>query len=75
MCTVDENVKFSDIMRMYFDIDEQGVIRGIKFKTFECGVVATTSGMATELIKRETVQEVLDRLHSIMIEELERVSE
>ena len=31
------NAKCGDIMRMYLDIDENGVIREAKFKTFGCG--------------------------------------
>ena len=42
------NAKCGDIMRMYLDIDEQGVIRDVKFKTFGCGAAVATSSMATE---------------------------
>ena len=31
------NAKCGDIMRMYLDIDDSGVIRDCKFKTFGCG--------------------------------------
>ena len=31
------NAKCGDIMRMYLDIDDNGVIQDCKFKTFGCG--------------------------------------
>ncbi len=40
------NAKCGDIMRMYLDIDENGVIREAKFKTFGCGAAVATSSMA-----------------------------
>ena len=36
------NAKCGDIMRMFLDIDENGVIREAKFKTFGCGAAAGT---------------------------------
>lgn len=53
------NAKCGDIMRMYLDIDGQGVIQDVKFKTFGCGAAVATSSMATELVKGKTVQEAL----------------
>ena len=31
------NAKCGDIMRMYLDIDDNGIIQEAKFKTFGCG--------------------------------------
>ena len=45
------NAKCGDIMRMYLDIDDTGVIQDVKFKTFGCGAAVATSSMATELVK------------------------
>ena len=42
------NAKCGDIMRMYLDIDENGVIQEAKFKTFGCGAAVATSSMATD---------------------------
>ncbi len=53
------NAKCGDIMRMYLDIDEDGVIREAKFKTFGCGAAIATSSMATELVTGKTVKEAL----------------
>ena len=49
------NAKCGDIMRMYLDIDDEGVIRDCKFKTFGCGAAVATSSMATELVIGKTV--------------------
>ena len=53
------NAKCGDIMRIYLDIDDEGVIREAKFKTFGCGAAVATSSMATELVKGKTVKEAL----------------
>ena len=53
------NDKCGDIMIMYLDIDENGVIQDVKFKTFGCGAAVATSSMATELVKGKTVQEAM----------------
>ena len=51
------NAKCGDIMRMYLDIDDNGIIQEAKFKTFGCGAAVATSSMATELVKGKTIQE------------------
>ena len=53
------NAKCGDIMRIFLDIDEQGIIRDVKFKTFGCGAAVATSSMATELVKGKSIQEAL----------------
>ena len=53
------NPKCGDIMRIYLDIDENQIIRDVKFKTFGCGAAVATSSMATELVKGKTVQEAM----------------
>ncbi len=65
------NAKCGDIMRMYFDIDGQGVIRDVKFKTFGCGAAVATSSMATELVKGKTVQEALKVTNKAVMEALD----
>ena len=52
------NPKCGDIMKMYLNIDEDGVITDVKFQTFGCGSAIATSSMATEMI----VAEALDGL-------------
>lgn len=65
------NAKCGDIMRMYFDIDEKGVIRDVKFKTFGCGAAVATSSMATELVKGKTVKEALTVTNQAVMEALD----
>ncbi len=56
---------------MYFNIDEQGVIRDVKFKTFGCGAAVATSSMATELVKGKTVKEALEVTNKAVMEALD----
>ena len=58
-------------MRIYFDIDDQGVIRDAKFKTFGCGAAVATSSMATELVKGKTVQQALSVTNKAVMEALD----
>ncbi len=53
------NAKCGDIMRIFLDIDQDGIIREAKFKTFGCGAAVATSSMATELVKGKSIQEAL----------------
>ncbi len=53
------NAKCGDIMRMYLDIDDDGIIQDCKFKTFGCGAAVATSSMATEMIKGKSVEDAL----------------
>ena len=65
------NAKCGDIMRMYLDIDENGVIKEAKFKTFGCGAAIATSSMATELVTGKTVQEALLVTNKAVMEALD----
>ncbi len=53
------NAKCGDIMQIFLDIDENEIIRDVKFKTFGCGAAVATSSMATEMIKGKSVDEAL----------------
>ena len=65
------NAKCGDIMRIYFDIDENQVIRDVKFKTFGCGAAVATSSMATELVKGKTIYEALEVTNKAVMEALD----
>ena len=65
------NARCGDIMRMFLDIDENGVIRDCKFKTFGCGAAVATSSMATELVKGKTIQEALQVTNQAVMEALD----
>ena len=63
--------KCGDIMRMYLDIDDKGIIQEAKFKTFGCGAAVATSSMATELVKGKTVQQALEVTNKAVMEALD----
>lgn len=65
------NAKCGDIMRMYLNIDDAGLIQDVKFKTFGCGAAIATSSMATELVKGKTVQEALQVTNKAVMEALD----
>ena len=65
------NAKCGDIMRMYLDIDDNGIIQEAKFKTFGCGAAVATSSMATELVAGKTVQEALEVTNVAVMEALD----
>ena len=65
------NAKCGDIMRIFLDIDEAGIIRDVKFKTFGCGAAVATSSMATELVKGKTIQEALEVTNQAVMEALD----
>ena len=65
------NAKCGDIMRIYLDIDENQIIRDVKFKTFGCGAAVATSSMATELVKGKTIYEAMKVTNSALAEALD----
>lgn len=65
------NAKCGDIMKIYMDIDENEVIRDVKFKTFGCGAAIATSSMATEMVKGKTVEEALQLTNKAVMEALD----
>lgn len=65
------NAKCGDIMRMFLDIDENGIIQDVKFKTFGCGAAVATSSMATELVKGKSIQEALEVTNKAVMEALD----
>lgn len=65
------NAKCGDIMRMYLDIDDNQIIRDVKFKTFGCGAAVATSSMATELVKGKSIQEAMQVTNKAVMEALD----
>ena len=65
------NAKCGDIMRIYLDIDDEGIIRDCKFKTFGCGAAVATSSMATELVMGKTIQEAMAVTNKAVMEALD----
>ena len=65
------NAKCGDIMKIYMDIDENEIIRDVKFKTFGCGAAIATSSMATEMVKGKSVEEALKLTNKAVMEALD----
>ncbi len=65
------NAKCGDIMRIYLDIDDKGIIQDVKFKTFGCGAAVATSSIATELIKGKSIQEAMLVTNKAVVEALD----
>ena len=65
------NAKCGDIMRIYLDIDDNGIIRDCKFKTFGCGAAVATSSMATEMVKGKSIQDALKITNKAVTEALD----
>src|SRR5699024_3000268 len=65
------NAKCGDIMRIYLDIDENQIIKDVKFKTFGCGAAVATSSMATEMVKGKRVQDAMKLTNAAVMEALD----
>jgi nitrogen fixation NifU-like protein len=44
-----------DVMRLQIEVDDNGLIKDAKFKTFGCGSAIASSSLATEWLKGKTV--------------------
>ena len=65
------NAKCGDIMKIYLNINDDGVIEDVKFNTFGCGAAIATSSMATEPIKGKTVDEAMALTNHAVVEALD----
>ena len=48
-----------DVMKLQFEVDENGKITDAKFKTFGCGSAIASSSVATEWLKGRSVDDCL----------------
>ncbi|WP_022849857.1 Fe-S cluster assembly scaffold protein NifU [Limisalsivibrio acetivorans] len=64
------NPACGDVMKIFLDIDDDGIVTEVKFKTFGCGAAIASSSMATELIKGKRVEEVLALTNQSIVESL-----
>jgi len=48
-----------DVMRLQIEVDDSGLIKDAKFKTFGCGSAIASSSLATEWLKGKTVDEAI----------------
>lgn len=65
------NARCGDIMRMFLNIDKNGIIQDVKFKTFGCGAAVATSSMATELVKGKNIQEAMQVTNKAVLDALD----
>lgn len=59
-----------DVMRLQIEVDDAGVIKDAKFKTFGCGSAIASSSLATEWLKGKTVEEAVKIDNMEIVEEL-----
>lgn len=59
-----------DVMRLQIEVDDAGVIKDAKFKTFGCGSAIASSSVATEWLKGKSVDDALKIDNMAIVEEL-----
>ena len=59
-----------DVMRLQIEVDEAGIIKDAKFKTFGCGSAIASSSLATEWLKGKSVDEAMTIDNMDIVEEL-----
>ncbi len=64
------NPSCGDVMKLYFFINDNGIIEDVKFKTFGCGAAIASSSMATELLKGAKVEDALKLTNQAIVDAL-----
>ena len=64
------NAKCGDIMKIFLKIDD-GVVTDAKFSTFGCGSAIASSSMATEMIKGQPLEKVMELTNKAVVEALD----
>ena len=59
-----------DVMKLQIKVDENGIIRDARFKTYGCGSAIASSSLVTEWIKGKTLDEASTIKNSDIAEEL-----
>ena len=60
-----------DVMRLQIQVNDKGVIKDAKFKTYGCGSAIASSSLLTEWVKGKTVDEASEIKNTEIVEELE----
>lgn len=60
-----------DVMRLQIEVDEAGIIKDAKFKTFGCGSAIASSSLATEWLKGKRIEDAESIDNMDIVEELE----
>ena len=59
-----------DVMKLQIKVNDDGVIKDAKFKTFGCGSAIASSSLVTEWIKNKTLEEAEEIKNCEIAEEL-----
>jgi nitrogen fixation NifU-like protein len=59
-----------DVMRLQIRVDDEGIIRDAKFKTYGCGSAIASSSLLTEWVKGRTLDEAYTIRNTEIAEEL-----
>jgi len=59
-----------DVMRLQIEVDDNGIIKDAKFKTYGCGSAIASSSLATEWMKGRTLDEAEQIKNTTIAEEL-----
>ncbi len=60
-----------DVMRLQIKVDDNGLIKDAKFKTYGCGSAIASSPLLTEWVKGKTLEEASQIKNTDIVEELE----
>lgn len=60
-----------DVMKLQIQVDENGIIKDAKFKTFGCGSAIASSSLATEWIKGISIDDAEHIKNTAIVKELE----
>jgi nitrogen fixation NifU-like protein len=59
-----------DVMKLQIEVNDEGIIKDAKFKTYGCGSAIASSSLVTEWIKGKTLDEAASIKNSAIAEEL-----
>ena len=61
---------FGDVMKLQIKVDENGIIRDARFKTYGCGSAIASSSLVTEWVKGMHINDAINLSNSEIAEEL-----
>jgi len=59
-----------DVMRLQIKVDDEGIIKEAKFKTFGCGSAIASSSLITEWVKDKKIEDAEKITNQEIVEEL-----
>lgn len=65
------NPTCGDLMTIYIDVDDNEIIKDIKFETFGCGAAIATSSMITEMAVGMSIEDALKISRNDVADELD----